>query len=284
MQMPPLNSFANLFLLTASVSVLPMPRTRALSLLGVPLYYRSRNVNNREDLSKSKTLLVVRTELSKRQLFFMKHIDVIPEIFSLLDTALLSAYSSGSKEPAQTARKWLIENRHAISDEAYKLLNSFALKKKGFNIYLKKWLSQYAERRAFVLSVKGKTDEEWVMEMCRSWERAGGVFFTGGKDTPASLTKDVIKAAQSKGVITLLDRENNDGCFTFEIAMSSERQYHGIISHFDKCGVPISKNERNKKGLTFLITNPPTQNILNKVVAETMLPYYAEKINGIKRI
>ena len=85
MQMPPLNSFANLFLLTASVSVLPMPRTRALSLLGVPLYYRSRNVNNREDLSKSKTLLVVRTELSKRQLFFMKHINVIPEIFSLLD-------------------------------------------------------------------------------------------------------------------------------------------------------------------------------------------------------
>lgn len=214
----------------------------------------------------------------------MKHIDVIPEIFSLLDTALLSAYISGAPEPAQTARKWLIENKHAISDDAYKLLNSFALKKKGFNIYLKKWLSQYAERRSFVLSAKGKSDEEWVLEMCRSWERAGGVFLTEGHDSPDSLSKDMINAAHNKGVITLLDREQRDGSFTFEIAVSSQGHYHGVIAHFDKCGVPIAKNERDKAGLTILIASSPSNNILNKVIRETMLPYYAEKINGIKRI
>lgn len=213
----------------------------------------------------------------------MKHINVIPEIFSLLDTALLSAYSQGSKEPAYSARQWIIENKNSISAEAYKLLTSFGLKKKGFNIDLKKWLSQYAARRAFILNNQESSDKEWAIKMGQDWESAGGVFFIGNEDDGQLLSPSIIKAAQKKGVITLLECDQEESKITFELAMSQQKHYHAMIAHFDRCAVPIVKNERSKTGTTLLHCSSPRLNQLNKLVSETALPFYAEQINGIKR-
>lgn len=213
----------------------------------------------------------------------MRHTSVIPEIFSLLDTALLSALSNNCKDRAASARKWLIANKNNISPESYRLLNSFGLQKKGFNIYLKKWLTQYADRRAFILGCEGVTDDDWVLKMGHAWEAAGGVFFINNKDDGRILSRNVIKAAQKKGVITLLSKVDDDVHFTFEIAVSAERQYHDIIAHFDKCAIPIIKNSRDKNGTTLLLTSSPHNSHLNKLIVETPLPYYAEFINGLRR-
>ena len=213
----------------------------------------------------------------------MKHTNVIPEIFSLLDTALLSAFSNNSKDKASASRKWLIAHKSDISPESYRLLNSFGLQKKGFNIYLKKWLTQYAERRAFILDCEGITDEEWILKMGYSWEAAGGVFFTSNKDDGRTLTPSIVKAAQNKGVITLLDKASKDVHFTCELAVSAQKHYHDIISHYDKCGIPIIKNTTNKKGTTLLLSSSPQKSHLNQLIIQTPLPFYAKYINGIKQ-
>lgn len=212
----------------------------------------------------------------------LKHINVIPEIFSLLDTALLSAKISGSKDPAQVARKWLIANHESISHESYRLLNSFGLKKKGFNLYLKKWLLQYAERRKFILENKDSSVEQWVLKMGHGWEASGGVFFDSATDDGRQLSPGIIKAAQKKGVITFHNEGDVEQGFSLELAMGKEKQYHEMITYLDKCAVPIVKNEKSESGTTFLRCSSPKKSHLNQLVAETALPFYAKAINGIK--
>ena len=208
----------------------------------------------------------------------MKHTSVIPEIFSLLDTALLSAYLNDEKDPAQAARKWLVSNHKNISTEAYKLLTSFGVKKKGFNIYLKKWLSQYAERRSFIVDNQGTSDKDWVLKLGRAWEAGGGVFFDGNQDDGRTLSPNIIKAAQAKGVVTLLNSDLENHRFLFELAMSHERHYHGIITHFDKYAVPVLKTERTEEGTILLHCSSPNNSHLNKLVLETSLPFYAKSV------
>lgn len=213
----------------------------------------------------------------------MKQSVDIAEIFSLLDTALLSALLNNNKDSASTARKWLLTNKREISPGSYQFLNSLNLQKKGFNIYLKKWLKDYADRRTFILNSEGVSDEEWILKMGRAWEDKGGVFFAADEDDERILSSRTVKAAQQKGVVSLLNKVNNNKHVTFELAVCAKKQYHDIIAHFNKCAIPIIDRKMDEKGTMLLLTGSPRNCQVNQRTAKIPLPFYAEWVCGIKR-
>lgn len=211
----------------------------------------------------------------------MKQTNIIPEVFSKLDTALLSAQMNASKDVAGDARRWLLENKSELSQGAYRMLVDLGVKKKGFNLTLKKWFKQYQKRREFILDNTDSSDKEWCLAMGKEWLLSGGVFFDKEGDDIA-LSADEMKGAFRKGMLTLLNESTDSYTNVIEVAVGSPQKFNAVLSLMDRCALPIGQIKRVKeRNVTYLVLTSPNESLFNAMIAKTELPAYAKLVTNV---
>ncbi|MBT79426.1 MAG: hypothetical protein CL587_03445 [Alteromonadaceae bacterium] len=204
----------------------------------------------------------------------------ISEIFDLINTAHLSSLMAGSREPAVDIRKWLLANRSEMSPECAQFLNHLGLKKKGFSLALKRWVSQFKERQRFIQAQADNQDHQWLLAFGEKWKEMGGVFFTeSGEDR--HFTEEEIKKTARAGAITLLNEAHEDGLFinVLEVMVSNVAKLNPIYSLLDRCGLPIVNiTTANNKTVVHIAIGSPSASEFNLHIQQCQLPQFADAL------